>query len=192
VTNADLSRHAESIFRAALAAVAPAALMGRILRVEGDRLHVGENSTRLGPGRVLVAGGGKASGAMAAALEGILGDRIDSGARFPRAGCAFARRATRPRRAACRRPEEMLAARGAREISSSSSSRGRLRALTLPAEACPSRQAPVTDHLLRAGAAIGDPNAVRKPRASSGRLARPSRPGGCSRSSSDVVGDRST
>jgi hydroxypyruvate reductase len=124
VRTADLVRHAESIFHAALAAVKPQTLMRRMLRVEGHRLHVGGHVCALGPGRILVAGGGKASGAMAAALEGILGNRIDSGVVSVKDGHGVATSRVRLREAGHPVPdargveaaEEMLAiARGMRE-----------------------------------------------------------------------------
>lgn len=76
------------VLAAALEAVDPIRLLKRAVRVEGDRLIVGEEKEGGGRARayplrsyrrVLVVGGGKASAAMARALEEILGDRISDG-----------------------------------------------------------------------------------------------------------------
>ena len=75
-------RHAElrTIFSAALAAVEPRAAMLRFLRRDGTRLLVDDWQHDLGAvGRVVVIGAGKASAAMAQAVEQVIGDRIDHG-----------------------------------------------------------------------------------------------------------------
>ena len=66
------------VLRAALAAVAPEAAIRRSLRRDGDRLLVGDRSFDLTQyGRVRVVGAGKASGAMAAAVEPLLGGYLE-------------------------------------------------------------------------------------------------------------------
>ena len=68
------------IGRAAIAAVDPGAAVRSVVETTGDGFRIGE--TRFTDGdfdRVIVLGAGKASPCMAAALEEILGDRIDSG-----------------------------------------------------------------------------------------------------------------
>ncbi|HHS97603.1 MAG TPA: glycerate kinase [Chloroflexi bacterium] len=65
---------------AALGAVNPMRAVARYLHWEGDRLRVGDRLYNLSPDRrVVVVGAGKATGGMAAAVEAILGDRIDAG-----------------------------------------------------------------------------------------------------------------
>lgn len=69
-----------TLLETALSSVDPRTLVRSRIRLEGRMLEVG--TLRLSPesfGRVFVVGGGKASGAMAEALEGILGDRIHAG-----------------------------------------------------------------------------------------------------------------
>jgi len=65
---------------AAIAAVRPAVCIERSVRRSGDRLTIGSESVDLSCiSRLLVVGMGKASAAMAAALEDVLGHRIDGG-----------------------------------------------------------------------------------------------------------------
>lgn len=72
----DLSR----INKAAIAAVDPVTCLQRAVRLEGSRLVVGDRSVDLSPiERIIVVGMGKASARMAAALEGILSERISCG-----------------------------------------------------------------------------------------------------------------
>ena len=69
-----------SFFDAAVAAVEPAAAVRTHLRREGTRLTAGGWSHDLDPaGRVVLVGAGKASAAMAQAVEELLGDRLDRG-----------------------------------------------------------------------------------------------------------------
>ncbi len=78
-----LRAHAQQIFNAGLVAAEPGTAVRRNLRRDNDRLVlVGPpevafdlNAFR----RVVVVGAGKAAAAMGAALEGILGDRLDDG-----------------------------------------------------------------------------------------------------------------
>ncbi|MEZ5355288.1 MAG: glycerate kinase [Bryobacteraceae bacterium] len=75
-----LRRDALAIFRAALDAADPGVAVRRFLRLEGDRLHAGRRSYPLRRVRnIYVAGAGKASAAMAQAVEKILGRRITGG-----------------------------------------------------------------------------------------------------------------
>jgi glycerate 2-kinase len=76
-TASQLRADAERIWRAGVAAVLPARLIGEHVRVEGDVLQVGDESIDLRHvGRIAVVGAGKAAGAMAAALEEVLGERV--------------------------------------------------------------------------------------------------------------------
>lgn len=75
-----LREHALTIFEAAIAAVRPDAVMRRHVRIAGDNLTIGEASYDLSQvSRLVAIGAGKASAAMAATLESILGDRLDGG-----------------------------------------------------------------------------------------------------------------
>ena len=69
-----------SLFAAAVAAVEPAAAVRAHLRREGSRLTVGGWTHEIDPaGRVVLVGAGKASAAMAQAVEEILGDQLTRG-----------------------------------------------------------------------------------------------------------------
>ncbi|MBN2554038.1 MAG: glycerate kinase [Spirochaetales bacterium] len=74
----------ESIFRAGVQRVDPRQLVKAGVRLEGDRLVVRAESASLTLDlrdfrRILVLGAGKASAAMAAGIEQVLGERIDEG-----------------------------------------------------------------------------------------------------------------
>jgi glycerate 2-kinase len=72
--------HILTIIRAALQAADPARAIKRVLQVQGNTLHVGAQSYNLAEFEHLyVVGAGKASAAMAAALEDVLGERITAG-----------------------------------------------------------------------------------------------------------------
>ncbi|MBT8339207.1 MAG: glycerate kinase [Desulfatitalea sp.] len=71
---------AEAIFRAGLAAAAPAAAIQKCCRLERQQLRIADHSWDLnGIDRILVVGAGKATASMAQALEQILGERIHTG-----------------------------------------------------------------------------------------------------------------
>ncbi|MGD9347650.1 MAG: glycerate kinase [Candidatus Aminicenantes bacterium] len=75
-----LRRDAEAIFRAGLRAVDSKSAVKRFLRKEGHALTIGSSSYDLSAyENVYVVGAGKASAAMAQAVEEILGDRISTG-----------------------------------------------------------------------------------------------------------------
>ncbi len=64
----------------ALASADPHRLVSHFVKKRGNRLLVGKEAIPLdGCDRIFVVGAGKASGAMAEALEGILGDRLQGG-----------------------------------------------------------------------------------------------------------------
>jgi glycerate 2-kinase len=76
----DARKDALAIFRAGVDAVDPARALKKHLRLEGDRLSVGGTIYDLSSfDRVSVIGAGKASAAMARAMEEILDGRIDRG-----------------------------------------------------------------------------------------------------------------
>jgi len=65
---------------AGIAAADPARLTGERVSVSGATLTVGESTVSLGEiDEIVVLGGGKAAGVVAAELESVLGDRLDSG-----------------------------------------------------------------------------------------------------------------
>ena len=75
-----LKQTAAVIFNTGLQAVDPERCVHRYLNIADNHLRVGEMAFSLdGIGRVFVIGAGKASAAMARAVEAVLGDRIDHG-----------------------------------------------------------------------------------------------------------------
>lgn len=75
-----LRKQALSIFQAALRAADPRQAVRRHLRIEGGSLRAGTGRYRLSDWRqILVLGAGKASAAMAQAVEEVLGRRISGG-----------------------------------------------------------------------------------------------------------------
>lgn len=85
---------AQAIWDAALAAADVRPLVHRAVRRIGDRVfQVGPDCVEIGVGgRVLAIGGGKASAAMAAALEDVVGDRLEDGLVVVKDGCGTATR----------------------------------------------------------------------------------------------------
>lgn len=81
MTRATLREHARTIFQAGVKAVDPGAAVRRRVRTEGNSLVAGGRTYDLtSVGKIRVVGMGKASAAMARALEERLGDRIHGGA----------------------------------------------------------------------------------------------------------------
>ncbi len=68
------------VMQAALRAVDPGRAVRRTLRRDGGRMIVADRAYALGEGRVVVVGAGKASGAMAAAVEEVIGEGVAGGA----------------------------------------------------------------------------------------------------------------
>ena len=89
-------KHALEIFRAALAAADPDKAITRVVRFDGRILSVGRRRYDLNRfDRVQILGAGKASRAMAQALERILGRRVKGGlVNVPDGGDAQSRRIT--------------------------------------------------------------------------------------------------
>ena len=76
----DLKAEARQIFEAGLRAVDPREAIKRFLSVEGNKLRCGEQELDLRAfDRVWALGAGKASAAMAQAVEEVLGDRVSGG-----------------------------------------------------------------------------------------------------------------
>ncbi|HEX7594452.1 MAG TPA: glycerate kinase [Anaerolineae bacterium] len=76
----NLRESALAIFRAALDAADPRVAIHRVVQRDGETLRVGARAYDLTRGRVFVIGFGKASAAMAQAIEEICGDKIARGA----------------------------------------------------------------------------------------------------------------
>lgn len=171
----ELRGAAHRIFAAALAAVEPGAAVRRHLRVEGNHLLAGRARLDLRRvRRVLVVGAGKAGAAMAAAVEGILGDRVAGGLVTVKAGHTASLRRVRLCEAAHPVPDEagvdgarrmlaLLRDAGEGDLVIACISGGGSALLPLPAEGLGlSEKQEVTRLLLACGATIQEINAVRK------------------------------
>lgn len=80
MSSQDLRQDADRILEASLKAVDPYAAVAAALRLEGDRLRVGEKVWNLSNfDRVIAVGAGKAGAPMAQALEDVLGPRLNAG-----------------------------------------------------------------------------------------------------------------
>ncbi len=192
------------ILQAALAAVDPASAVRRHVARHGDTLQIGDRQYDLRHyRRILVVGAGKASGAMAHALEEVLGDRIDAGCVNVKDGYTAPTRRIRLHEASHPVPDER-GLRGAQEIARLAReaeeddlllcliSGGGSALMTLPVEgvSLADMQA-LTADLLRSGATINEMNAVRKhlSQIAGGNLARVAYPATVvSLVVSDVVG----
>lgn len=103
----DLKKDAVDIFMAAVDAVRPQPLIARMIHREGDILFIGGWSVDLKDfSRVFVVGGGKASAAMAEAVEEILGDRLTGGIIVTKYGHSVPLRKIRVREAGHPLPDE--------------------------------------------------------------------------------------
>ena len=193
-----------AILDAALAAVAPDGALARHVRVQGDRLLVGDAEYALASRRLPVVGAGKGAAPMAAALEALLGDRITQGLIVVKEGHGLPLAHIRLAEASHPMPD----ARGERathEMLRMAHAAGEgdlvICLLTGGASALTPALAPgitsadmrrTTELLLECGAAIHEMNAVRKHLSafSGGRLAAAAAPASVlSLIVSDVVGD---
>ncbi|MDE1853342.1 MAG: glycerate kinase [Thaumarchaeota archaeon] len=182
-----MRRDALLAVEASLDAAHPSVLVRNALRLEGDRLTAGDSEYRLaGRGRVLVVGGGKASGLMAVEVARILGDRIDHGVvivpeyqrSLPKLEKVKFARSTHPLPSekgvrAVRKMLEVLSDARSGDLVIALVSGGGSALMPLPAEGVTVGELELTTSLLlRAGAAIGEINCVRKhlSRVSGGRL----------------------
>jgi len=78
--SSDFLKHAEAVFRAGVAAVQPAPLIRKSVRLEGGQLTIAGIAFGLSSlQNIYVVGAGKATAPMAQALEAILGDAITDG-----------------------------------------------------------------------------------------------------------------
>ncbi len=209
--HAALKTEALAIFRAGLDAVDPGAAVRACVERRGDTLTVrapagpASSYDLAGFESVVVVGAGKATAAMAAAVEGLLGERIDRGAIVVKTGHALpldrieVTEAAHPipdraGRAGAARIAEILEEAGPTTLVISLISGGGSALLPLPAEGITlDEKQRVTDLLLAAGAEIGEINAVRKHISAikGGQLARRAFPATVvNLMLSDVVGDR--
>jgi glycerate 2-kinase len=203
---AALREQARAVFAAALEAADPVKAVLAHLRVEGGVLHAGRSRYRLDSfENVWVVGAGKASAAMASAVERLLGDRIRGGLINTKYG--HLARLERVELNECGHPvPDAAGERGAEriaEIARGAGPRDLLIALIsggasalLPLAAPPvtlAEKQAVTGLLLASGAAIGEINAVRKHLSAikGGLLARMAQPAAVlALLLSDVIGDR--
>lgn len=194
------------VLQAALDAADPVTATRRHVQLEGSSLVLGDATVQLEDvARVLVVGAGKASGAMALALEDLLGDRIAGGlVVVPDGYRRDCRRvdiveASHPipdqrGTAATRRLLELADGAGERDLLLCVLSGGGSALLTRPAPGVTLADlGAVTGELLRCGATIDEINAVRKhlDEVKGGQLARRAWPARVATLVlSDVVGDR--
>ncbi len=165
----------EEIARAALAAADPRAAVQRSLRLEGDVLWVCGRAYSLSEyQRVYVVGAGKASAAMAAAVEQVLGNRITGGWVNVKDGYVVSTSAVTIHEAGHPLPDERSVV-GSRQIVGLVDqaterdlilcliSGGGSALMTLPVESITlADMSALTGSLLRSGATINEMNAVRK------------------------------
>lgn len=200
-----LRQAAKDILAAGLHAADPARLVARHLRADGNVLHVGGSSYRLGKrGRLVVVSAGKAASAMGRAAEEVLGDRM--GEAIAVDSSAPARPLERTRLRVARHPlpdergqtaasevETLARGLGADDVLLVLISGGASALLPSPVRGLSLEdKAAVTSLLQRSGAAIGELNTVRKhlSRLKGGGLARIAAPARVvCLVLSDVVGD---
>ena len=202
-----LREDAVEILEAALEAADPYRAVERALTLEGDSLKVGSHTLTLKAyRRILVVGGGKASGRMAEALEHILGDLIDGGVVIVPRGTETDLRLKRIKALGSSHPlpdEEGVKAVGEmlslledvdeETLILAVISGGGSALMTYPAEGVSLDELrEITSKLMLAGARINELNAVRKHLSAvkGGRLAAKAQPATVvSLILSDVVGD---
>ncbi len=202
---ASLRDSACQIFRASLRAVDPAEAVRRHLLCEGGHLLAGGASYPLDSiERIVLVGAGKASGAMAEAVEGIVGDRIADGLVTVTAGQSFPTRRVRLQPAGHPIPDEaglrgaetilsLLSSAGERDLVIALISGGGSALLPLPVTGVRlADKQEMTRQLLACGATIKESNVIRKhlSRMKGGRLAAAAAPAHLiALILSDVVGD---
>jgi hydroxypyruvate reductase len=200
-----LKQNAAVLFNAGLRAVDPEACVHRHLRIADDRLLVGGTAYSLDTvNRLFVVGAGKASAAMARAVEAVLGDRIDHGLVITKYGHALPLTRIEVMEAAHPVPDEkgvkatnalldLVATAGPKDIVLCLISGGGSALTPAPANgiSLADKQA-VTQLLLGCGATIHEINTVRKhlSRIKGGRLCRQANGAAVvSLMLSDVIGD---
>jgi hydroxypyruvate reductase len=211
--NADAQAQADSknskalaldLIQAALGAIEPGAAVRRHVSREGDLLIVGERTYDLAQiDNVYVVGAGKASAAMAVAMEEILGDRLTAGTINVKYGAVPATRVVKIVQAGHPMPDEksvegardileLCELAGARDLVICLISGGGSALMVAPVDGVSLiDKRRLTDALLRSGATINEMNAVRKhlSRVKGGGLVRAAQPAEViTLAMSDVVG----
>jgi glycerate-2-kinase len=195
----------EAIWRAAIAAVEPERLVRESVVREGDLVRIkGTTFDLAGFEKVFLIAFGKAAGAMGGALADILGERLTSGLvvvpgpgakTVPKLEIIEASHPVPDVRSveAARRALELAGKAGEKDLVFVCISGGGSSLLALPADGITlEKKRRLTDDLLRAGASIGELNAVRKHLSAvkGGRLAKAAFPASVvTLILSDVVGD---
>lgn len=196
---------AHEIMRAALVAVDPAQAVHNALRLDGERLNIGDTTYHLSRyRRILVVGAGKASAPMARAVEEILGDRITDGLVNVKYGYTDRTQRIRLHEAGHPLPDEsglegtrqiveLLADAGEDDLIVCLISGGGSALMMLPEEPISlADYQELTNLMLRSGATINKINTVRKhiERVKGGRLAQAAAPAAVATLIlSDVVGN---
>jgi glycerate 2-kinase len=195
----------EAIWRAAIAAVEPERLVRESVVREGGIVRIkGTTFDLAGFEKIFLIAFGKAAGAMSGALAEILGERLTSGIvvvpgpgakTVPKLETIEASHPAPDVRSveAARRALELAGKAGEKDLVFVCISGGGSSLLTLPADGITlEKKRRLTDDLLRAGASIGELNAVRKHLSAvkGGRLAKAAFPASVvTLVLSDVVGD---
>lgn len=198
-------RDGQAILQAAIAAVEPGPLVRRVLSLQGSELLAGGHRLPLADdSRVVVVGAGKATPAMAAAAEAVLGPRLTAGIINTKYGHALGLKTIdtvecghplpdAPGVAGTQRMLQLVDGLGAGDVVLSLLSGGGSALMPAPAEGISlEEKVAATDALLRCGATIDELNAVRKHLSDvkGGQLARRAAPARVvSLMISDVIGD---
>ncbi len=196
------------IVNKAIASVDPSSAMRRRLRLAGERLKVGKHEFDLSRvGKIIVVGGGKASGKMAEVFEELLGNRVTGGVVNVPKGLASEYRVRKiklveashpiPTEAGVKGAERMMklvSGLEPKDLVVCLLSGGGSALMPLPAEGISLDELrETTELLLKSGASIQEFNAVRKhlSRIKGGQLAKAAHPARVvTLVISDVVGDR--
>lgn len=187
----DNRERALDIMAAALAAVDPQEAVRRHVWREGGWLYVADRRYDLSRYRhIYIVGGGKAGAPMAAALEGILGERLDGGIVNVKDGYTLPLRRVRLQEAGHPLPDErglagtrqmleLLRRAGEEDLLLCVISGGGSALMVAPVEGVSLADLQtLTDLLLRCGATIGEMNAIRKhlSQVKGGQMARAASP----------------
>ncbi len=200
-----LRKDAEAIFKAGLEAVNPIQAVKRHVTLQDDKLKVGDKTYDLASyNSVYVIGTGKASAAMAQAVEELLGERLKGGVVNVKYGHSFPLKKIKVNEAGHPVPDEagfqgteeiiqLLKQTGEKDLILCLISGGGSALLPYPAEGLTLEDMQqVTKCLLEVGACIHEINALRKhlSRVKGGRLAKLAHPSTLiSLMLSDVIGD---
>lgn len=201
---AQLRKAAGEIYQAVLDAANPRVAIHRHLRRQGERLRANGREYDLGRGAVYVVGAGKATAAMAAAVEEVLGERVTAGIVVVKDGHSLPLRRIRIVEASHPVPDArglqgtdaivaLLAETRPEDMVVVLISGGGSALLPAPVEGITlSEKQAATRELLACGATIEEINAVRKhcSQLKGGQMARAVHPASClTLVLSDVIGD---